>query len=156
MNCPHCGAVVGEGETFCEECGTSISSEAPIPPPPSSEPSFGPGPSFTPMAGPNQKAQFAFWLGIASVVLAVLTCVPCISVISCVEPIVGIIAVVLGYLAKQEVETQGGTEDDRNKANQGMIMGIVGTVLFVGLFIVSLALGIGMGFLSEMGQLGEF
>jgi hypothetical protein len=151
--------VAKEGEAFCGECGASIGSEIPISsptPPPSSEPSFGPGPSFTPIAGPNQKAQIAFWLGIVSVVLDVLSCRSPISFIGCIGPVVGIIAIVLGYLAKQEIETQGGTEGDRNKANQGMIVGIVGTVLPIVLFILTVVFLLGMSFLAEMGLISEF
>jgi hypothetical protein len=108
------------------------------------------------VAGPNQKARIAFWLGIVSVVLDVLSCRSLISFTGCIGPVVGIMAIVLGYLARQEIETQGGTEGDRKKANQGMIMGIVGTVLLIVLFILEVVLLVGMSFLAEMGLFAEF
>lgn len=92
----------------------------------------------------NPRARASFILGITSVVLALLSCIPFATLFSCGTPIVGILAIILGSMAKRDIEAKGGLEQDRKKAHQGMIMGIVGTVLFFLFLVVIVMLGIGL------------
>jgi hypothetical protein len=73
-----------------------------------------------------------------------------VSIVSCVGPVIGIIAIVLGSIAGRALDTRGGSEQDRRKARQGMILGIVGIVLYAVMFVLSMVLGIGFSILSEL------
>lgn len=92
----------------------------------------------------DSRARASFVLGITSVILALLSCVPVATLFSCGTPIVGILAIILGSIAKRDIEARGGLEQDRKKAHQGMIMGIVGTLLFFLFLIVIVLLGINL------------
>jgi hypothetical protein len=94
----------------------------------------------------NSRARASFILGITSVVLAVLSCIPFATLFSCGTPVVGILAIILGSMAKREIEARGGLEQDRKKAHQGMILGIMGTVLFFVFLVVIVLLGVGLDF----------
>jgi hypothetical protein len=166
VQCPECGAPVSENDLFCGECGAVLSDlqaepaaepavelpvQAPVARVSSSPPLYQapPGPPPYAPAARDSRANTAYILGIVSVALAVLSCVPFVSVVSCVEPLVGLAAIVLGAVVKRDVDAKGGLEEDRKKANQGMILGIVGTVLWIALFVISFALGLGLGLMEE-------
>jgi hypothetical protein len=67
-----------------------------------------------------------------------------------VGPIAGLAAIVLGALAKRDITALGGPEADRKKAHQGMIMGIIGIVIYAVAMFVGLVLGLGFSVLSEL------
>lgn len=148
VKCNECGSTVSEDDLFCGVCGAVVDVPArdPAPGVPVQPHTF---PARAPAAH-DSRANTAFVLGIISIVLAAVSCVPIISFVSCLGPIVGIVAIVLGAVAKRDIDSQGGLEDDRKKAQQGMIMGIAGFVLYWIMIVFALIMGVGFGILGEM------
>lgn len=158
MNCPECGALASTEDLFCAECGAILASSPPesaadppaldlplepLPPPPrSSRPAYAP-------AGRDSRANIAFILGILSMGSLLLSCLPFFGLVGCIGPVIGIAAIVLGAVVKRDIEARGGLEADRKRANQGMILGIVGTALYFVFLVFGLVLGIGAGFLNS-------
>jgi hypothetical protein len=65
-------------------------------------------------------------------------------------PIAGLAAIVLGALVKRDSRTLGIQEQDRRRAHQGLIMGIVGIAIYALAAIVGLVLGLGFNVLNEL------
>jgi hypothetical protein len=82
--------------------------------------------------------------------LLLVSWVPCINVIGCFQPVVAIAAIVLGAVVRRDIHTKGGLQEDRRKAHQGMVMGIVAIAMYVVLGMVSALLGLGLGILGEL------
>jgi hypothetical protein len=60
----------------------------------------------------------------------------------CCGLLAGIPAIILGHIAKNEIDASGGTQEGRGMAQAGFIMGIIGTVLSVlGAIVYIVALG---------------
>lgn len=148
MHCPECGAPASGDDLFCGECGAILAGEPATTPatslPP--EPLASPAPV---RVTPNTGASVAFVLGLASVGLAVAYCIPIVGIFACVQPLVGIAAIIVGSVTRRDIQARGGPESDRKRAQQGMILGIVGTVLFFALLVLGVLLGVGLGVLSE-------
>ena len=96
---------------------------APPPPPPppygGQPPTYPPAPGGyygPPPSGSNQKALWAMILGI----VGLLCCSP-----------LAIAAIVLGVIAKREIDESGGTQSGRGQAQAGFILGIIGCVVLV-------------------------
>jgi hypothetical protein len=102
------------------------------------------------MAAQDSRAIVAFVLGIVSLGLLAISWVPCVNVIGCFQPIVAIAAIVLGAVVRRDIDAKGGLQEDRRKAHQGMVMGIVAIAIYVVLGIVSAVLGLGLGILGEL------
>jgi predicted nucleic acid-binding Zn ribbon protein len=132
MHCPECGAPASGDDLFCSECG-AILAVAPA----------------TVRATRDTGASVAFILGLASVGLAVAYCIPIVGIFACVQPLVGIAAIIVGAVARRDIQARGGPEPDRRRARQGMILGMIGTGLFFALMVLSVLLGVGLGVLSE-------
>lgn len=98
----------------------------------------------------DPRANTAFVLGIVSVAMAVVSCVRILGFVTCIGPLAGIAAIVLGAIVKRDIDARGGLEQDRAKAQQGLVLGIVGTILYFVLIGMSMVLGIGLGILGEM------
>jgi hypothetical protein len=95
------------------------------PPPPPPPPYGGPPPGYQPAPGGyygspapkgNQKALWAMILGIVGLV--------------CCSPL-AIAALVLGIIAKEEIDESHGTQSGRGQAQAGFVLGIIGCVLMV-------------------------
>jgi putative exporter of polyketide antibiotics len=86
----------------------------PPPPPPGVEPGYGYG-----YAAPrtNTKATWALVLGILSLV--------------CCGLFAGIPAIILGNMAKSEIDASGGSQTGRGMAQAGLVLGIIGLALSV-------------------------
>ena len=115
--------------------------------PPAPEPYHPPS---YPTTAQDSRAIVAFVLGIVSLGLLVISWVPCVNVIGCFQPVVAIAAIVLGAVVRRDIDAKGGLQEDRRKAHQGMVMGIVAIAIYVVLGIVSAVLGLGLGILGEL------
>jgi predicted nucleic acid-binding Zn ribbon protein len=148
MHCPECGAPASGDDLFCSECGAILAvapattSATSLP----AEPLASPAPV---RATRDTGASVAFILGLASVGLAVAYCIPIVGIFACVQPLVGIAAIIVGAVARRDIQARGGPEPDRRRARQGMILGMIGTGLFFALMVLSVLLGVGLGVLSE-------
>jgi hypothetical protein len=171
MECPECGAVVTADDLFCGECGAILSvaplaeaeglpqaapqaagetttgeaAGAPIelPPPPADSPAH---------AAPvrDARANAAFVLGIFSLISIVLSCLPVVGFAGCFGPLAGIAAIILGIIARRDLEAWGGPEEDIKRAQQGLKMGIAGLILYIGLIVLGFIFGIGFSILEEL------
>lgn len=97
------------------------------PPPPPPPGAAAPGGGYAAAPKSNQKAVWALVLGILSVL--------CCSVVS------GIPALVLGNMAKKEINQSGGAQTGAGMAKAGVILGIISIVLLI-LYLVLLAAGV--------------
>lgn len=146
MKCDECGALMSEDDLFCGECGAVLS----VPALPVQEDTLEPEIPAVPQTSRDSRAQAAYVLGLVSIGLAIISCIPLVSVISCVGPIAGMVAIVLGAIVKRDITALAGLESDRKKAHQGMVMGIVGIVIYAVAMFVGLVLGLGFSVLSEL------
>lgn len=99
MNCPTCGAANPKGRTTCQECGRPLPATAATPP--------------SAAAAPARKTSD---MAIASLISGILGW--------SVLPFVGaVLAVVLGYMARDEIKRSGGTLEGDAMATIGMLLG---------------------------------
>lgn len=147
--CPKCGAENPEESEFCSNCGSSFAQAAPPPagPPPAGPPPAGVQPPAAPYAqqpyapppgggyGPqtaypatNSKATASLVLGIIGLFVCPIVC--------------SVIAIILGYSAKNEIAASGGRETGESNANAGIILGWVGIVLYVIGIIIAIIIAI--------------
>jgi hypothetical protein len=158
MKCTECGTQASEQDLFCGECGAILAPAAgeptgtldlpleSIPPAAAPEPAYY-EPAYDAPAAPDTRARVALILGIVSIGSAVLTCAPIFGLIGCIGPVVGIAAIILGFIVKRDIRARGGLEQDRKRANLGMILGVAGLVLYFVFVAFTIVLGIGMEFL---------
>lgn len=59
-----------------------------------------------------------------------------------------IVALVTGYMGRQQIQQEGGSVQDEQWANIGMILGIVGTIVGLGLVCLSVASIAGLALLG--------
>jgi len=84
-------------------------------------------------------------LGIISIVIGLTTCL--CGWCSCPSPIAGIAAIILGLLARGSVDLD---DSARQQAQWGLILGIIGTAIFVVVVILLLVFGVSMSILPEL------
>ena len=150
MRCTECDSIVSDDDLFCGVCGAVVDVPTAAVPAGTAAPA-GPGALSAPVpATRDSRANTAYILGIISIGLAVVACIPIVSFVSCLGPVLGIIAIALGAIAGRDIDARGGLEQDRKKARQGMILGIVGFVLYIVAIVAGIALGVGLGILSEL------
>ena len=136
MFCPNCGAEVPEGAAKCDSCGTYLAAGepapvAPVAPPPPPVPTY--TPAYTP-AGPTAETS---GLAIASMVLGLVSLLAGGGMLL----IPGILALVLGYMARNQIRESGGKIRGDEFAIVGMVTG--GISLLIGLVLCLL---VGFGF----------
>jgi hypothetical protein len=85
-------------------------------------------------------------LGIIAVVLGFMTCIPYLNYCTCfLEPVVALIAIVLGIVGLSSSEPM-----HKAKATWGLILGIVGIVIWIALLILALLGVVSLAVLQEM------
>ena len=158
MKCQECGTPASGEDLFCGECGAILASpppeeqaNAPSPEPVAEPVSRAPLPraSFDAPPARDSRANAAFVLGIISIVGVVAACLPLSGIFTCMAPIPGIIAIVLGAIAKRDIEARGGEQADWKRARTGMILGIVGTSIYVVLLAIVILFSLGISMLES-------
>ena len=113
MFCPNCGTENAEGSTICQSCGTSLTSPAPQP---SAQATVRPAPT-------SGLATASLIFGILG-----LTLLPTLG---------SIVAVILGYMAKSEINSSAGQLEGSGLATAGLVLGYIG----LGLTLLGLVVG---------------
>jgi membrane protein YqaA with SNARE-associated domain len=116
MFCPNCGTENAEGSTICQSCGTSLTSPAPQP---SAQATVRPAPT-------SGLATASLIFGILG-----LTLLPTLG---------SVVAVILGYMAKSEINSSAGQLEGSGLATAGLVLGYIGLGLTL-LGIVAVLLG---------------
>ncbi len=139
--CQNCGAVVPPDHPFCSQCGRSVGEGAPAaagPPPPqapvttAAPPAYGsmPPPAY-PYYGPAAPHARTEGLAVASLVIAIASFFLC--------PFIGsVVAIILGYVARDRIKAAAGAVEGDSLAHAGIIIGFA--VLAVHLVIAIIAL----------------
>ena len=161
MKCHECGTQASDQDLFCGECGAILAGPLPeeqagAPTPEWEKEPVSPAPA--PHAALNappardSRANAAFVLGIVSIVLAAASvCLPISGIFACAAPIPGIIAILVGAIAMRDIKARGGAHDDWKRARLGMILGIVGTALYLVLMVILLLAVVGLNALDGLG-----
>lgn len=166
MRCPECGTTASDEDLFCGECGAILAPALPdepvdVPkvdwpvepaaPPPLDDLPLEPSPPSSTPAVRDSRANVAFVLGVVSVGAIVASCIPFFgSLIGCFGPVAGIVAIILGAVAKRDIRARGGPQEDWKRAHQGLILGIAGIAIYVGLLVIGVLFGVGAGLLGEL------
>jgi hypothetical protein len=158
MECYECGTPASGEDLFCGECGAILASPLPeeqsnapiseqIPGPPF--PALSPLPSLDASPTRDSRATAAFVLGIISIGAVVAACLPLSGLFACIAPIPGVIAIVLGAIAKRDIEARGGAQEDWRRARLGMILGIVGTAIYFVMLAIIILFSLGISLLER-------
>jgi hypothetical protein len=124
--CQQCGWPTPAADPLCRNCGADARAGAGVPPgvrPPAGGPA-GLRP-YTPVAAPSTNG-----MAVASLVLGILW----------IYWIGSVLALIFGYIARQQIADSGGTQGGRGMATAGIVLGWVG-VGFLVLFLLLFALG---------------
>jgi len=102
MFCPNCGTENTEGSTICQSCGASLTSPAPQ----------------LPMQATVRPAPTS-GLATASLIFGILglTLLPTLG---------SIVAVILGYMAKSDINSSAGQLEGSGLATAGLVLGYIG------------------------------
>lgn len=156
MICQECGTPASGEDLFCGECGAILASPpreeqagAPISDP-VPEPASPPRSSFDAPTARDARANAAFVLGIISIVAVVAACLPLSGIFTCMAPIPGIIAIILGGIAQRDIKARGGAQEDWKRARLGMILGIVGTVIYFVMLAIVILFSLGISLLERL------
>ena len=116
MLCPNCGTENAEGSTICQSCSASLTSPAP-----------------QPLAQATVRPAPTSGLAIASLIFGILglTLLPTLG---------SVVAVILGYMAKSEINSSAGQLEGSGLATTGLVLGYIGLGLAL-LAIVAVLLG---------------
>ena len=126
----------GNGEPTGTPPGTPPGYGAPPPPPPGyggpgqGAPGYG-GPTY---GGPPQNSSKA----VASLVVGIIS--PILGFCCAIIGLVGIVAVVLGRSAQKEIAASNGALTGEGMAKAGVILGIIGSVIGIGMTILNVVL----------------
>ena len=158
MKCDECGTPASGEDLFCGECGAILASPPPeeqvgaaIPEQVVEPASLAPPPRSSFDAPPvrDTRANAAFVLGIISLVGVVAACLPLSGIFTCIAPIPGIIAIVLGAIVQRDIKARGGAQEDWKRARLGMILGIVGTSIYLVMLAIVILFSLGISMLES-------
>ena len=158
MKCQECGAPATGEDLFCGECGAILAephpeeqTSSPVPDWVEEPASPTPPPRASLNAAParDPRANAAFILGIVSIVSVAAACLPLSGILTCMAPLPGIIAIILGAIAQRDITARGGAQADWKRARQGMILGIVGTALYLALLAIVILLTFSIGVMES-------
>jgi hypothetical protein len=122
LPCPSCGTLNSGGDRYCDNCGRAFSRAAP-PAPRAQLPQQVPvGQAYVPLVA--VQPQRTNGLAVASMVLGILW----------LYWIGSILALVLGYVAKSQIDNSRGQEGGRGMAIAGITLGWIG----VGVLLLTL------------------
>jgi len=151
-NCARCGAENPDDATFCANCGNAFTLDEaaqgappPAPPPPGAglqpggaappPPPYGQQPAAYPLQAPppgapygpghypvmaqanNGKATASLVLGIVGLFICPIVC--------------SVLAIILGYTAKNEIAASGGWQTGESNARAGIILGWIGLAIAI-------------------------
>jgi membrane protein YqaA with SNARE-associated domain len=116
MFCPNCGTENAEGSTICQSCSAPLTS-----------------PTHQPLAQATVRPAPTSGLATASLIFGILglTLLPTLG---------SVVAVVLGYMAKNEINSSAGQLEGSSLAMAGLVLGYIGLGLAL-LGIVAVLLG---------------
>jgi hypothetical protein len=158
MKCQECGTLASGEDLFCGECGAILANtppeeqaSAPIPDRVAESVSPAPRPrtSFDAPRARDGRANAAFVLGIVSIVAVVAACLPLSGLFTCIAPVPGIIAIILGAIAQRDIKARGGAQEDWKRARLGMILGIVGTAIYLVMLAIVILFSLGISMLES-------
>ena len=92
---------------------------------------YTPPPGYAPFGAPNSQAPRNNGLCIASLVLGI------VGIVVCCAGILSALAIVFGFVGRNQVKKSGGTQSGEGMALAGIILGVVG----IGIFVALLASG---------------
>jgi hypothetical protein len=125
--CQQCGWPTPAADPLCRNCGADARVGAAAPSPPGVRPAPG-GPAglrpYTPVARSSNG------MAVASLVLGILW----------IYWVGSVLALIFGYIARQQIDQHQGMQDGRGMATAGIVLGWIG-VGFLVLFILVAALG---------------
>ena len=134
-NCVGCGTASGPGDRFCRGCGAALPPETtagvPLAPPPASwappPAAWAPPPGqYGPSGGLQQTTN---GLAIASMVLGIIW----------IYWLGSILALVLGYIAKKQIDQSQGRQGGRSMAVAGIVLGWIGVGILALVLVLVLA-----------------
>ena len=158
--CSQCGNTIDRALTFCWSCGSSLATttkSAPTTswkssPPPSQSPPPQPATSHSPPrwnatpsppqppplqpSWPNQPAPQPFYSGVPLQTLPLAnTALWCgIGSLFCFGMILGVIAVVVGVIALNQIAAQPAVLTGKGRAGWGIALGVLGALFWIGMF----------------------
>lgn len=120
MFCPNCGTENAEGSTICQSCGASLSALV-----------------AQPMAQATARPAPTSGLATASLIFGILglTLLPTLG---------SIVAVILGYMAKSEINSSAGKLEGSSLATAGLVLGYIGLGLALLGIVVGVLWGLGI------------
>jgi Domain of unknown function (DUF4190) len=128
--CQRCGWPTPAADPLCRNCGADARAGAVVPPPPGARPAAGGPPGlrpYAPVAAPSTNG-----MAVASLVLGIVW----------IYWIGSVLALIFGYIARQQIDRAQGMQQGRGMATAGIVLGWIGVgflVLFILLGILGMA-----------------